>query len=363
MKIIHTSDIHLGAHFVGLKLAGDKLRAGLKSTFSRIIDYAIKEKADLFIIAGNLFKNTDVSKNLQNFVADELSRLDSIPAIILPGQTDGSSDYAFWKSWDSLNSLKDVYLLADRKNPFISLEELDCTVYGFPEILPNDHHHDDASPTARQTTKYHIGVLCRSPDEVKAKTEDAGLNLDYICLGGSDSFRDLSDSGINAAYSGSPEKLDFDQQNAGNIAIVEIDSGNKATIARVDIGSFSWRSVEIKANEIFNNDDLVDKIKPLSGTDTLLRLKLTGLALFESSLEPDYIQQLLENEFMYLDIIDEMKVLPENISEVKVSEKTILGQYIKLMAQKLNSSDNNLKPRLEKSLKIGYALLQGRESW
>jgi len=56
-----------------------------------------------------------------------------------------------------------------------------------------------------------------------------------------------------------------------------------------------------------------------------------------------------------------MKVLPENISEVKVSEKTILGQYIKLMAQELNNSEKSSKPRLEKSLKIGYALLQGQE--
>jgi len=361
MKIIQTSDVRLGAHFVGLKLAGDKLRAGLKSTFSRIIDYTINEKADLLIIAGNLFENTDVSKNLQDFVAHELSRLGSIPVVILPGNRDSSTDYTFWRSWDSLKSLKNVYISTDSKNPFIKLEELDCTVYGFHENLPDNSEHGDTKPTASQTTKYHIGVICCSPDNVKAKTEDISLNLDYICLGGSNSFIDLTDSGINAAYSGSPEKLDFDQPNAGNIAVVEIDSESKASVAKVDIGSFSWHSLEVKANEIFSNDDLMDKIKPLAGADTLLRLKLTGLALFESLLKPEYVQQLMDSEFLYLDIVDDMKVLPENISEVKVSEKTILGQYIKLMAQELNNSEKSSKPRLEKSLKIGYALLQGQE--
>ena len=54
---------------------------------------------------------------------------------------------------------------------------------------------------------------------------------------------------------------------------------------------------------------------------------------------------------------------PENVFEVKVSEKTLLGQYIKVMADEISAADDNIKPRLEKSLKNGYALLQGREIW
>jgi len=71
----------------------------------------------------------------------------------------------------------------------------------------------------------------------------------------------------------------------------------------------------------------------------------------------------MEDHFLFLEIIDEMKVLPENVSEVKVSEKTLLGQYIKVMADQIGAASANMKPRLEKSLKIGYALLQGREIW
>ena len=71
----------------------------------------------------------------------------------------------------------------------------------------------------------------------------------------------------------------------------------------------------------------------------------------------------MEKEFLYLDIIDEMKVLPENVSEVKVSQKTMLGQYIKLMALELSQADEKRKQQLEKSLKVGYSLLQGQQPW
>lgn len=363
MKIIHTSDIQLGTHFVGLKLAGDKLRAGIKSIFSKIVDYTVNEKADLLIIAGNLFDSYDVSRNLQDYVAGELSRLNDIPVVILPGSKSNNIDDSFWKSWNSLNSLKNAFVITDLKKPYFSIRNLDCTVYGFPKNPSKDVENVLGRPVAKQNTKYHIGVACYPPDEAKSEIGRIGMEFDYIALGNNHFFQNLTEFGINAAYSGSPEKLDFNQEGAGNIACVEIDSNNKPVVKKISIGSFNWQSMEISAKEISSNDDLTNRLKPLAKTDTLLKVRLSGLALFESSLVPIYVQQLLENEFLYLDIIDDMKVLPENISEVKVSEKTILGQYIKYMAQEINEGDANRKSQLEKSLKVGYALLQGREPW
>lgn len=363
MKIIHTSDIRLGASFISLKLAGDSLRAGLKSTFSKIIDYTLNEKADLFIIAGNLFDNLDISRNLQDCIAGEISKLNDIPVVILPSQQDSHLDSSFWRSWDSLRLLKNVFVMDNPKQPYIKLEQIDCTVYGFPLNRLKGSNITAIQPVNKQNTKYHVAVMSCPYEQINAAIEKTGIVFDYIALGGEPSFRDLTESGINAAYSGAPEQLDFDQHNSGNLARIEIGAQNQIIITKVKINSFAWHSLEIKAKEILNNDDLISMLKPLAGSDVLLRLKLTGLALFESCLAPEYVEKLMKSEFLYLDIVDEMKVLPEHISEVKISEKALLGQYIKLMAQELNNSDENLKPQLEKSLKIGYALLQGRELW
>ena len=129
MKIIHTSDIYLGKKFTGFKLAGDKLRAGLKNTFSKIIDLANTEKPDLLIIAGNLFHSLDISNSLQNFVASELARLESTQAVIMPGINDKLTDGSFWKTWQSIRENKNTHLLIDPQKPFIVLEDLSCAIF------------------------------------------------------------------------------------------------------------------------------------------------------------------------------------------------------------------------------------------
>lgn len=362
MKIVHTSDIHLGKKFTGFNLAGDKLRAGLKSTFSKIIDLAISEKADLFIVAGNLFHSLDISNNLQDFIATELGRLESIQAVVMPGIQDKYTDGSFWKTWQSARDYKNVYLFTDLQKPYIVLKNLDCTVYG----MFDKQNGAAIGGIARQQTNTHIGIMCSTLDAAKVRVENSGVDFDYVALGGEQSFKDLSPAGLMAAYSGSPENLNFDAGNQGKVAVVEIGEQKNIKINAVQVGSFIWKIEEIKAKEIITNDDLIAKLQAMAGDDpskTALRVKLTGLALFESDLNPAKVQEQLHGEFLCLDIIDNMKVLPENVSAVKVSEKTLLGQYIKVMADEISKADESQKSRLEQSAKVGLALLQGREIW
>lgn len=368
MKIIHTSDIHLGKKFVGLKLAGDGLRAGLKSALSRIIDYTLDQKADLLLIVGNLFDTLEVSKNLQDFVASELARLKTIPVVILPGQHDYNAGSSFWKSWEGYHSQGNIFVF-NGETLYYKFEKLDCTVYGFPYSVEGKRKNYFTELSSKQETKFHIAMVCIGPDDFNNRAREDQHDepliegFDYVAMGGQPVFMDLSFPGFKAAYGGAPEQLGFDQKEAGHIACVEIDESRNVKLEKVPFGKFIWRTEELKAKEILNNEDLIYKIKEMAGPDSLLRLKFSGLALFEAEVEPEYVQRLMEKEFLYLNIVDEMTVLPENVSEVKVSEKTLLGQYIKVMAEQLNKADGNLKPHLEKSLKIGYALLQGRELW
>jgi DNA repair exonuclease SbcCD nuclease subunit len=198
-----------------------------------------------------------------------------------------------------------------------------------------------------------------SPDSL---SEQMG-KYDYVALGGQPAYLDLSCAGYRAAFSGSPEPLNFEESNAGNLAVIQIDEPKKATINKVPFGHFSWKRIEFQAKEIANNDDLLRKIQEYAGPNMLLRVKLSGLALFEAGLDPQYVYKQLQEGFAYLDIIDEMIVFPENVADVKASEKTILGQYLRLIVEKMQSANENQKEHLENSIKIGYSLLSGRELW
>ncbi|MCP4581317.1 MAG: hypothetical protein GY839_06840 [candidate division Zixibacteria bacterium] len=362
MKIVHTSDINSGKKCTGLKLAGDKLRAGLKTVLSRIVDYTINEKADMLVIAGNLFDNLEISNNLQNYIIGEFGRLESIPVVIVPGDNDKCADSLFWNGWENHNRHKNIFVIENPKNPYRTFEELNCTVYGmFPGFM--DSQDGESLKMTRQDSEYHIAIAPLQFDAVKSLIENSGQEFDYIALGGKVGFEDISETGRSLAYSGSPEQTDFDQDEAGYLTTIEIDSQKNVSISKSQIGQYKWQTEEIKANEILSNDDLVERIERIADENTALRLKLSGLALFETDLAPARIEEKMQDDFLWFEIIDDMKVLPENVSEVKVSEKTLLGQYIKVMAGDLGEAEAELKPRLEKSLKIGYALLQGREIW
>ncbi len=100
-----------------------------------------------------------------------------------------------------------------------------------------------------------------------------------------------------------------------------------------------------------------------AGPDVVLQVTLEGLALLEAGFNRDQLYKDLQGNFMHLEIIDRTQVLPDNISAVKVQEKTILGQYLKVMVDKMNNSDGSNRTDLEESLKVGYTLLTGKELW
>lgn len=365
MKLIHTSDIRLGAGFSGLKLAGDKIRAGLKGSLIRIVEYALNEKADLVVISGNLFDNHEVSKNLQDFAAAQLRRLDPIPVVVLPGNRDNIGDASFWRTWEGLRPPTNIYILSDKKKPFIKIPALDCTIYGIAPSGSDDGKLTQKRLGALQNSKYHIALICGNMTDLGGGDTAAELlgHYDYVALGGQSAFLDLSCPNYRAAFSGAPESLGFNDNNAGNLALVQIEEPKKSIVSRVPFGKFQWKRAEYQAKEIANNEDLLQKIREQAGPDIFLQAKLSGLALFESALDQQMVQNLTQDEFAYLDIIDEMIVFPENVAEVKASEKTILGQYLRLISKKLKESDETEKAHLEKSIKVGYSLLSGREPW
>jgi len=368
MKIVHTSDIKLGASFAGFGLAGDKLRAGLKTTFSKIVDFTLNEKADMLLIAGNIFDSHEISKNLQDFVAKELRRLDPKPVIVLPGPKDHFGDSAFWHTWEGIRKPTNIHFLADKKRPFIIIPELGCAVYGLAPTAEDDNHLSLKRLGPLQDAKYHLAVACAPLVPFDGEQSDGLLGdllgkYDYVALGGQPAFLDLSCPGYRAAFSGAPEALGFAENNSGNIVVIQINEPKNVLIAKAPIGHFQWKSIELQAKEIANNDELLRKIKQHAGRNILLNVKLTGLALFEAGLDPGFVQTRLSDDFLHLNIDDEMIVFPENIAEVKVSEKTVVGQYLRLMAQKLKAADDKQKQHLEQSIKIGYSLLSGRELW
>lgn len=361
--------MHLGRSFANLGTAGDKLRAGIKTTFIGIVDLALAEKADMVIFAGDTFDSADVSQNLLTFFISQVERLGKTPVVILPGSRDCWQKGSFWEEWENL-SAPNLFPLTRTDAPYREFEALGATVYGCP--ITSETKPEDSALRIKKfgRSQHQIGVVYgtlvygdkKAAANYPVYSDDlvAG-EFDYVALGGAQEFQDFTALNIKAAYSGCPETLSADLNRSGCVAIVELEHG--VTITPVRVGQFEWKEIDIPMDEVLNLDDLRLKIAGLSGTGTYLKATLRGLALLEAGVDIERLQSELGGGFLHLEIVDKTRVLPENVSGVKVQEKTILGQYLRVMVDKLNTADGIYKDDLEQSLKVGYTLLTGKEIW
>jgi exonuclease SbcD len=375
MKIIQSSNVRLGAQFSGQAskksgqtALGDKLRVAIKNAFVRLIDLTIEEKADLLILAGDTFANLEISQNLLKFFTGQIRRLEKIPAIVLPGSRDPYQKGSFWEEWQVISPADNLFLLANPENPRIVLDDLQTTIHGYP-ILPGSESENPAKKIKKSgKSKLHIAVLYGNligqsaqgkPDY--AFTREELDDFDYAALGGQESFCDFTSIGTKAAYSGSPEQLTINSEKSGQCLIINVEEGS-LTVAQHQVGALVWKETEISMDKIGNLDDLRQMVAELSGPDVILKITLEGLALFESGLNVNQMYEEMKEGCFALEFVDQSKVLPD-ISEVKVQEKTILGQYLKVMVEKLKETEGDQRIQLEESLKTGYTLLTGKEVW
>src|SRR5688500_16134162 len=78
LRIAHTSDVHLhngedGAH--------------VRTAFTRVVDAVIRTEAELFLIAGDLFDDNRVRKDVIEFVYEQLARVEC-PTVLIAGNHD-----------------------------------------------------------------------------------------------------------------------------------------------------------------------------------------------------------------------------------------------------------------------------------
>lgn len=207
VRVLHTSDVHIGLH-EKLELPEDhKPLLALKA----VIDYAIKTKVDLLLVAGDFFDNNRVKEPLIDAGIEQLKRL-NIPTVILPGNHDNLVPNSIYRKPNFQQRAEMVEIITDPDGERIHFDHLNLSVWGRPHA-----NHDDFSPLVappeRGSKKWNFGIAhghyVHSPaDWGRAypilPEEISEANLDYIALGHWDVFHAISQGPVQAFYSGSP---------------------------------------------------------------------------------------------------------------------------------------------------------------
>lgn len=367
IKILQTSDVHLGAKFESLGDRGAVHRRQIERVFEKTVDLAISSKADLFLIAGDLFDGDNPPQAIIDFVRRQLERLrdTSVNVVIIPGNHDFLSERSVYKKsfW---GDIKNVFVFNDPSAERKEYPGLEVTIHA--KVLNTKNSTESAiSMASLGNAKYNImmahgafiaseGARSRyfdrwpiTPDEIK------NSKMDYIAIGDFHGMQDVSQGDVSAWYAGSPESIAFDQKNAGNVLLVEIDS-NGARVNPVRVGERKFDQLDLALDNVADSHDLKNEILKDADKNLVRKVVLGGFAKPNIFIDEEMLESELGENFFKLIIIDNSVPQLKDVDCEKYSTDLIVGQFVALAREKVERAESDAeKEIMQKVLQLGLA--------
>ena len=225
LTIAHTSDVHLHSGEDG---------ARVRAAFTRVIDAVIATRAELFLIAGDLFDDNRVRKDLVRFVYEELARV-RCRTVLIAGNHDCWDDGSVLRRMDFREAGEHVTLLDQVDGAQIEFPELHAAVWGRCMVDHNPQYRPMAGSPPRKDDLWHLGMAhglyCEDPNTERSSLitpqEIEASGFDYLALGHVHAHRQMRHGRTLACYPGVPAPYYAGDANAC-IALVELTPGKRA---------------------------------------------------------------------------------------------------------------------------------------
>jgi len=375
MRIFHTADVHVGRQFKELGSLGKTLRQQIRSTFSAVLRLAAEERADLVVIAGDLFEVNHPDPSDVRFVLESISAVDPLPVCLLPGTHDRYSANSIYRQSLFRQSMPhNLFLFSEEHAQSFYFPGLRLAVHGRanltnqggePPLKDIRPHPDAAWNIAVAHASIARGDLDNDPEHDyyigQADVERSGM--DYIALGHWHKFEEYFPSArARVFYSGSPEALQFkDRDRSGYFAEVRFEAGGIEVTQR-RIGRYHWFEEQFSLGDQRGMPALQRRLQELADPAHLVRLHILGHV---SPTEPIALESLEEAQrggFAHLQLRSALKPRLERDNVDGLFPRGTIGDtYVRLLAAQLSSAQPEQRALLEEVLRRGAALLAGQE--
>ncbi len=329
VKFLHTADWHLGMKYSQLEDKAEKARQIRIDSVQKILDHA--GDVDFILVAGDLFDNNNVDKQLLNTVSKILQST-TVPIYIIPGNHDPLTlDSLYWDPvWETLNNVT-IFMESE---PF-SVPYHDVTIYPSPVSQkqskndPTDWIKAD-DPDYNSRNEISIG-LAHGNLAIEGYIDDPNFpinpnrthlsDLDYLALGEWHSYRTFQDpEGISrTVYPGTPETTKFGEETSGKAVIVDIEKPHSApVIQELDVGTLLWEKHKLEISSITDAQTLHLNIQQTPDPQNrVLSFNLSGVTDHDTINYLENIPHEFQNKFMHLNIIKDDLYLKPNLFELK----------------------------------------------
>jgi exonuclease SbcD len=274
MKLLHTSDWHLGQTFYGHDREEEQ-----RDFLRQIADIVRDKQPDLMVVSGDIFHNSIPSVAAQSLYIDSLINIHNqcpqMPIVITAGNHDSSSklevDHKLWKNlgvtiigtvhWNSDINDIDRHIIPI----FNSDKEIVAYVIAIPHCYPSNFPNIDGE-TPRELRLQRFFSVLQSRVQAINKTDAPVIVMAHLAVAGSDitghddvvggidyvPLGDLGNSydylalghihcpqniGTKARYCGTPIAINFDENYPHSVTLAEITHGAEPQIETIAINN------------------------------------------------------------------------------------------------------------------------------
>jgi len=245
LRLVHTSDVHLGAYAGSGEEKWAARRELMEHTFSRVIDLANETDADALVIAGDFFDNDRVEESTVVFAAEQIRRFEG-QTFLIPGNHDPMDPGSIYWRHDLEAIARRLTIVRAHAGELVEPEGLDLVLWGRAYIDTDWHFKPLEGLPERIDNRWHLamahghfvregGEMHRSLLMKDSEIAAAAGHWDYMAFGHWEPHADVSTGGVTAVYSGAPMPLSDSNRRAGLAAVVDFDDdGVRYRMHRVD---------------------------------------------------------------------------------------------------------------------------------
>lgn len=374
IRVLHISDVHLGARLGGFEAAAAERREAIRAAFRRLPERAEALEIDAVLVAGDLFDGSRPAAADVDVAREVLRALAAggRPVVAIPGNHDGVAGAD--SPWHAMPDVVTTILeprFGDSATFVLPDGETALHVYGVaydPTVEPDPirgYRRSDAPGV--HVVLLHAGVADH-PDwtggaSLRTTTAElAGLNADYIALGDYHGHRSPAEfGGPPACYCGSFAAVAIDEVGPRGCAVVDLEPGAPPRVrlepssvpTLVDLGSLDVSDAE---DEI----DAAERVGAVLGEASAHPVvTLTGEPAFP--LDVDRVRDAVRERYGFAVVRDETRFIDSAHVRVLAGQPTIAGHVARLGLERREAAAGDAaRAEAERALRLALRALEAK---
>lgn len=262
MKILHTSDWHLGHSLYGYDRSREQ-----QAMLSQMRDIVAAQQPDVFLLSGDVYHTAQPSSTVQRMFSDAVVELHKacpeMTIVVTAGNHDSGAKHEIFSSpWRALN----VYAIGNFSHD-VQLDDYIIEVKGRGYIIAVPYVYERNLPDGvfqmlldrvaeRNTAQLPVAIMAHttvlgcdfsghenSSEKAVGGIDSCSIDMfgagyDYIALGHIHHAQFIQGTNHRLRYSGTPLAVSFDETFSHSVSIVEIAAhGNEPQVETVEIAN------------------------------------------------------------------------------------------------------------------------------